>query len=212
MASEGDLFKLKVIEEKEDMVKVHYIGYSKRHDEWRKKEDIVVLDDDSDDDDGGKDDGEEAVTGYIPFSLYRVLANKIKLSLNSSRKASPSVRIDMEFDRVVYEGGLAKNGTRKRRHGKRDIFGVKEYKDLDGLLGKGWHWRGLNQAGDFCYVVKDSVEFYLTTKRALKEFKPVSSSSDVVTVQERDLGCSLVFKFVRGDGTAQQFGVDKTIF
>ena len=115
----------------------------------------------------------------------------------------------MCFDKLLYDGGLAKLGTWKRKFQGRDRYTIKKYSDLDSLLGANWHWRGLNAAGDFCYVILNTVEFYIYQRRCLKEFLPMPSSHTQVT---RDLGYSVVFSFVRGDGTPHQFGKDKSIF
>ena len=119
----------------------------------------MVLDDESVESSEDSDD-EEA---YVPLSLHKILADRIKLSLSSNRRSAPSVRIEILFDRVTFEGALAKCGTRKGS-GKRVRYTIQEYKALDSILGKGWHWRGLNQAGDFCYVILDSIEYYLLKK------------------------------------------------
>ena len=63
------------------------------------------------DDDDGNNDAVDAVIPYVSYSLHKVLGNKIKLSLNNGRKFSPCVRIDIPFDKVMFEGGLAPFGT-----------------------------------------------------------------------------------------------------
>ena len=37
------LYKLKVIERDGDRVKVRYIGYGSKYDEWKRKDDLIVL-------------------------------------------------------------------------------------------------------------------------------------------------------------------------
>ena len=85
-----------------------------------------------------------------------------------------------------------------------DAFG-----DLDGLLGSNWHYRGLNSAGGFCYIMFGTVNFYLYHKRPLihyieKENKPVK-----VHVPR---GYVLVFQYVCDDGSPSQFGNVDNIF
>ena len=98
---------------------------------------------------------------------------------------------------------------KKRLHYGTQRFTVKSYKDLYPLLGKGWHWRGLNEAGDFCYVMLTTIEFYLHRKKPLKEFFPPSYA---VPSSIRDTGYGLTFTFVRGDGTPSEFGTSTAIF
>ena len=96
MAATGndDLYKIRVVEERGDKVKVHYVGYGRKYDEWKKRDELVVLDHESVESSEDSDD-EEA---YVPLSLYIILANRIKLSLSSNRRSAPSVRIDIPFD------------------------------------------------------------------------------------------------------------------
>ena len=212
MAATGndDLYKIRVVEERGDKVKVHYVGYGRKYDEWKNRDELVVLDDESAAESSEESDDEEA---YVPLSLHKILADRIKLSLSSNQRLAPSVRIEIPFNRVSFEGALAKCGTRKGS-GRRVRYTIRDYKALDRILGKGWHWRGLNQAGDFCYVILDSIEYYLLKKRALQEYFPPSDGvgTGQITAKKRTLGYSLIFKFIRGDGTPEQFGSDRTIF
>ena len=46
------------------------------------------------------------------FSLYHELGTRIKSVLNSNRKGSPLVRIDMPFDSIEFDGGLQRLAQR----------------------------------------------------------------------------------------------------
>ncbi len=72
-------------------------------------------------------------------------------------------------------------------------FRIHEYKDLNPLLGKDWHWRGFNRNGDYCYVVLDTVEYYLYRRQPLKEYVPAEAGPLLQLLQ---LGYMLVFQFV----------------
>uniref|UniRef100_A0A1X7SIF6 Tudor-knot domain-containing protein n=1 Tax=Amphimedon queenslandica TaxID=400682 RepID=A0A1X7SIF6_AMPQE len=205
MADQSDLFKIRVVEEKGTKVKVHYIGYGKKFDEWKERSELVLLDPGASDATTSLTD-ETSSAVYQPFSLYRELANKIKSSLQSSRKDSPSVKIDMTFDKLLFEGGLGKLGTEKCVSRRIKKYAIRAYSDIDSLMENGWHWRGLNESGDYCYVILDSVEFYLYCKKPLKQYYPDGSYCN------RDQGYGLVFTFVRGDGIATDFGTNPDIF
>ena len=112
MAATGndDLYKIRVVEERGDKVKVHYVGYGRKCDEWKNIDELVVLDDESAAESSEESDDEEA---YVPLSMHKILADRIKLSLSSNRRSAPSARIEIPFDRVSFEGALAKCGTRK---------------------------------------------------------------------------------------------------
>ena len=53
-------------------------------------------------------------TVWQPFSLYRELGNKVKSSLQSSRRESSAVKIDMTFDKLLFEGGFDRLGIEKQ--------------------------------------------------------------------------------------------------
>ena len=64
-----------------ERVKVHYIGYKKKYDEWKQKEELVIVDDSEC---GGDDDVFQAANAdaampyhHCPLSAYKVLADKI---------------------------------------------------------------------------------------------------------------------------------------
>ena len=44
---------------------------------------------------------------------------------------------------------------------------LKNYADLNHLLGRDWHFRGLNANGDYGYAVLDTIDFYIRKCRAL---------------------------------------------
>ena len=42
---EAKLYPVDIVEEEEDRVKVHYIGYDSAHDEWKNREELETLND-----------------------------------------------------------------------------------------------------------------------------------------------------------------------
>ena len=142
-ASERDqLYAVTIVERQDKRVKVHYVGYGSQHDEWRDEADIVPLDTN----DHAKTECDPVPR---PFSLYSELRNKIKVALNSGRKESPVVRIDMPFDKLQFDGGLKQYGTFVRTFRGIDRYNISHYRDLNVLFGKNWHFRGLNSQGDY---------------------------------------------------------------
>ena len=89
-------------------------------------------------------------------------------------------------------------------------YRLTQYDDLNELLGEGWHFRGLNSIGNYCYVVPNTVEYYLSRRRPLVEFIPGSNGSPIKLCTPQ--GFMLDFTFVRGDGTSHDFDKNKTIF
>ena len=41
------------------------------------------------------------------------------------------------------------------------LYKLKNYADLNHLLGRDWHFRGLNANGDYGYAVLDTIDFYI---------------------------------------------------
>ena len=201
-SSRSQLYPVNVVERGENgRVKVHYIGFSHEFDEWREPSDIVPLELDE------RSRPEARV--LLPFSLYVELGNAIKKALNSGRKESPHVRIEMAFDKLQFTGGLKACSTSSRTYRGIDRYKITSYKDLDSLLGKNWHVRGLNSNGDFCYVILNTLEFYLHKRKDLIEYLPTSEGS---AVSVREQGYTLIFTFIRRDGTPDMFGKDSFIF
>ena len=121
------------------------------------------------------------------------------------------MRIDLPFDRIEFDGGLRLCGKEKRCVHGVQRYTINQFQDLNRLLGINWHFRGINVNGDFCYVILNTVEYYLYHRRPLKEFMP-SLTGERYTADLRDVGDMLVFTFVRGDGTSDKFGSDPQIF
>lgn len=197
-----NLYPIEVVDQDLTRFKVHYVGFSSSHDEWKDREDVVDISEDS----GGPE-------GIIQkFSLYYELATRIKSALNSCRKKSPVVRIDMPFDRLEFDGGLRQYGKEKRHVRAVQHYSISAFQDLNPLLGVDWHFRGVNVNGDFCYVILSTVEFYLYRRRPIKDYVPVTSEDFQVKETSRNIGDMLVFCFVKGNGTRHQFGTNKAIF
>ena len=100
-------------------------------------------------------------------------------------------------------------GKFKRLVRRVEHYTIDAYSDLDSLLGCNWHYRGLNSAGDFCYVMCGTVEFYLYRKRPLVYYVVKEEKPTKTCVPQ---GYCLVFKYVRGDGPPSQFGKIDEVF
>ena len=137
------------------------------------------------------------------FSLHKELGSQIKSSLLSQRRTNPDIKIEMSFDKDLYNEGLRSAGFVKCIKRGIEHCTIRKYNDLDGLLGARWHYRGLNEAGDFCYIIENTIDFYLRKKRQLVQYIPTKDGTPIrVSIST---GYTLVFKFVHGDGTGAQF-------
>lgn len=207
--SSDQLFPVSVVERKESQVKIHYVGYTSIHDEWRDIDELELLDSgESREEDGGDN---VLLTPFQSHSLYKDLSIKIKQGLTCGRKNSPIIRLVMSFDLIQFNGGLKECGILSRKFHGVQRYKIKHYRDLDNLLGKNWHYRGLNVNGDYGYAVRDTIEFYIYKSRPLKEYIP-SSGSDPISQSAIDTGHALVFSFICKCGSPSSFGKDRDVF
>ena len=128
---------------------------------------------------------------YRPFHLHNELAYQIKAALNSRARSDVNVRIELSFDRYLFIGGLQQAGKLVKRNRGHNVYMIRKYSSLEPLLGRQWHFHVLNKEMDFCYVIKETVQFYLHKRH------DIDAVDDTRTV---DGGSVLIFHFVRGDG------------
>lgn len=220
-ASRSPLYRIKIVDRDDTrgLVKVHFVGYKRTEDEWTRLDELVMLNDGDNDnrlpshrvDAGSNEHDDEVQTSnpstssikrVLPFDFNRELALRIKSRLRSSRTDNPQVSIELPFDELVFKGGLGQAATIDRRYRGNIQYKITKYSNLDLLLGNNWHVRGLNDKGDFSYVICDSVRFYL------KQLKPIidyERHDDEFVKVTHISGKSLVFSFVRGDGNRASY-------
>ena len=107
---------------------------------------------------------------------------------------------------MLFKGGLEAAGIAKESTRGIQRYGLEWYSDLDHLLRDNWHFQGNNDRGDYGFVILDSVEYYLSKRRAIREYLPSAQSFDQTTAHTIDTGHSLKFTFVRGYGNRSTFG------
>ena len=184
------LYPVEVVDRDGTRLRIHYVGYDDRYDEWREAEEVETIDTDCE---------ESEAELYLPYDPHRELAYQIKAALDSRHRKDPDTRIDMPFDKLLFDGGLKQRGVHLRRSHGHDVYGLKQYSDLDYLLGKGWHMRALNERLDFCYANLRTVQYYIHERKALLEFTPSGEKKFVHG------GTTLVFRFIRMDGVKRDW-------
>ena len=107
------------------------------------------------------------------------------------------VRIELPFDKVLFVGGLGQAGNMVKRNRGHDVYTISKYSALEPLLGHQWHIRVLNKQMDYCYVIKETVLFYLHHRLDIED--PIDNTR---TVYGDDV---LIFRFVRGDGVGRNW-------
>ena len=141
-------FPVKVLQKEGDKVKVHYVGYDKRYDEWKNQCDIEMITEDMVSQPESIQIEREADIDnsvvYKPYSVYKDLIVRIKKSIVCSRNALPKVKIIIPFDLLMFNGGMKMAGRPVKKIGRVQYYKLDNYQDLNHLLGKNWHVRGLN--------------------------------------------------------------------
>ena len=202
------LYPISIVGRDGSRVKIHYVGYSDAYNEWREAGDVVTLSPEP----GNPSRGSQTPQIIESYSLYKELSIKIKQFLTCGRKQSPTVIINMGFDYLLFTGGLQAAGVATRTVQGNTRYKIQAYSDLNFLLGKNWHYRGINKHGDYAYVALDSVEFYISKRQKVVEYMPPQPENDTITATHSDAGYSLTFSFVRRCGNASTFGKNKDIF
>ena len=199
-------YRLEIIEDAEnlDRVKVRYIGYSSKYNEWRTRNEIVELsENDTDDDDDEQPSmasssrgSSTTVTAAPPYSLVLLVAQTIKDLLISSRRGNPMCSFVMPFDKVVFDSLAIRGVPAQRRRVHRQIYTIPRLSRFDELFGERWYIRGLNVAGDFYYVIPGSVEFYLKQWKGRADYQVQADGTLLKNIYGQCY--QLAFPFIRG--------------
>lgn len=82
-------------------VRIHYVGYSAKFDEWRPLNDLVTT---------------ALMSGVEEeYDFNTELLLKVKSSLVSQRRSNPAVKIEITFNKIVFDEGLKILGYLKNR-------------------------------------------------------------------------------------------------
>ena len=187
------LYDIEVIEEEELRVKIHYVGYESSSNEWIRKSDIRYKPVPNSPEETPADEAS------LPLSA---LASSIKHKLIPSKNLEdPAVRIQLAMNIDTFRLLLQRGKSLGKRRGH-EVYGLREYSDLNGLLGEQWHMRVNNTSGDFSYVIKETICYYMAQPKSLLDFHVSTGSSGCLKfppffIQQPT---AVVFQFVRGDG------------
>ena len=203
-----ELYRLDVLERdvQHGLVKVRYIGYGPEYDEWRLMNEIVELTSDK----SSSDEGPHADDSTRDFFQYPAILDRVcvqgivKSLLISSRKGNPNCRTSMPFDQVSLDSLVVRSSmVPSCEQRKKKIYTLLNLSKFDDILGERWYIRGLNMAGDFCYVMHNTVRFYLKCNGGKIDYQLLNDGS--IIKQYFGKGYHLVFSFVREDGVCAQW-------
>lgn len=185
------MYEIELVETEKERVKIHYVGFSHKYDEWKLKSEI-------------KHQQPPVNRGEVPeFSFFTELLGKVKSKLVPSRKEDPSVRLQIPFDKDLFHSTLAVSGTRVQDCWQKIVYTIARYNVLNKYLGENWHLRVNNVYGDFSYAVLDIVRYHLHRVKPLLDFDVSQQHDQLAFIPVYiEQGYHLVFSFVRRDGNA----------
>ncbi|XP_021352102.1 uncharacterized protein LOC110466641 isoform X3 [Mizuhopecten yessoensis] len=164
-----------------DMVKVHYIGWHHRYDEYIKKSAVKS-------------------TPLHHSTQIQSLKINIKESLSPGRSDSKIIlhqyMTSEEFIPLECCGTLHK-ATRTRK-----VYRIAKRQDLERLLGVGFDYRILNEQGDSFFIDTSTIRYWLGQRKALKDFLLFP---DHVEEDYMNRGSQLTFSFVKKPGNKNMF-------
>ena len=179
-------------------MKVHYCGYSSQYDEWRPKTEVTYA-------------KPTFQPSDHPYSPLTELACMIKKRLLPRRSDDVEVRIQVPCDLPSFQElqCLAKpcSGANHAIAGEcKTQYTIEHHEDLDDVLGKKWHLRVVNEAGDFSYVILETISFHLSKGRPVLEYDVTKKADGTLQLSPTyiEQPPSLIFKFVRGDGNKKK--------
>lgn len=74
------------------------------------------------------------------------------------------------------------------------------------MFGEGWHFRVVNDVGDFSYVILKTFSFYLCKSRPLLQYEAKKNDDGTLHLQPAyvEPNNSIVITFVHGDGNKKK--------
>ena len=113
-------------------------------------------------------------------------------------------RISMSFDTIYFDGLIRKSKILPTpQRSKKLVYTLLTLSKLDDILGFRWYVRGINKAGNFCFITLGTVKFHLRNKQNWVDFQMQADGklSKIVF----DEGCQLIFQFIRGYGICSEW-------
>ena len=202
-ANPNRLYDIEILEEEDYQVKIHYVGYSSQYDEWIRKSEIQYK--------PGRplaarhDNHEPSLDD--PSLVFSALGSSIKQKLiPSGGREDPAVRIQVPCTQKTFQL-LKRRGRSLGKSRARDCFTLRNYCDLDDLLGEGWHLRVANANGDFSHVILETIRYYMMRPKPLLDFEP-RGRTDLEEIElvpfYTEQPTMIVFQFVKKDGNRRE--------
>ena len=160
---------------------MHYPGWDRKYDEWRKACDVVDI-------------RKDFTSSNAHTLLKNSLVIRLKESLSGARLQDPEVNISIPVQLDTFTEfleNLKPLDTVKK--GAKTTYRLSSFRQGNICLGRtDWWYRVLNGLGDSCYIVPGTFHFWLSERCPLTEF---SLDGQLETQLYR--GYVLVVRFVR---------------
>ena len=187
--STSQFYELEVIDERDSPagpeVLVHYVGWDDHYNEWKPRSEVVDIKHSSD----------------ALELLKQDLLVQIKENLNTSRVRDTEITVSISVQTETFEHFV----TVIEAEVAEERRGIKIYRPtvrgVTNFLGADWHYRIVNKAGDFAYVLEDTLQLWLRERRCLEEFIKVGDSFVKKPVHRGHL---LSFRFVKNRGNKHE--------
>lgn len=166
-------------EDQKQGVKIHYIGWPARYDEWRDPKELVVHDTDPE-------------QPQILEQLHRLL----KETLGPSKKDSfKNIRIPLANQKEF--SCLSSRGTVCKQTKTKTIYTIRKRNDLTPILGDSWDYRVFNKECDNVYIITSTVKFYIHERKPLTDYVIYPDHCQETKISR---GFTLCFNFVVKNG------------
>ncbi len=184
------LYDIEVVEEADEKVKIHYLGYSDKYDEWIQRRDVVY-----------RPPSREADCEEETLSPLRLLTCAIKQKLWPSKVEDPEVKVYIPFTTEAFQK-LAANAELVGVVRGQERYTIDRYSALTDVLGEQWFIRIVNIHGDFAYTILETIYFHLFRPKPMLDYAVdvTEEGSTKFTPAYIEHSLSLCFHFVRGDG------------
>ena len=181
------LYDITIIEELDDKVKVHYVGYPEKFDEWMDRSDVYRK--------------PSSLGGDTELPPSHLSACYIKQKLLPRKLDDPAVKVYMPYSIEAFQEIAARGKSVGVVRGY-EHYTIQDYEALADLLGEQWYLRIANTNGDFSYVILETGDFHLFQPKPLLDYSAVRDPNGSLKFQPAyiDQGHSLCFSFVHGDG------------
>ncbi|PIK54532.1 hypothetical protein BSL78_08550 [Apostichopus japonicus] len=155
------LFKIEVLDTRligsAKEVKVHYTGWSKEYDEWRCEKDIL-------------DTPSSAIDGDTHDFFQFHLLSAVNERLSCCRKIDSEVTLTIPVPREVFTDFVERIGLRSSSQKGHTIYRFQSVACAKECFIKGWWYRIVNEAGDFCSIELETFQIWLTERPCLEEY------------------------------------------